>query len=175
MPSPLSPVKKGARSRRVVSMPRSPGQHRTAPSRRNTATALILHDFRTGPPQHDLPHQQQRRGGTTAQRERRSSAGLWGRSRRRSARRAWSGTKCQAQCDPTRRPSTNRQPRMTTATSPYVGWLRGFSGISQGFRAGFPSALRAARILAPRDYVFDESGLAGQVSVRDFLRVHLSP
>ena len=52
-------VKKRAPSRPAVFTARSPGQHRSAPSRRNTATGLILHDFRAGAPQHDPPHRPQ--------------------------------------------------------------------------------------------------------------------
>jgi hypothetical protein len=38
----------------------------------------------------------------------------------------------------------------------FAGRLRGFYGISLGFRAGFTAALRDAQILAPRGYVSDK-------------------
>ena len=99
MPPPHFPCQKGARSRRGISVARSPVRIGLPPrSRRYAATfdlrglsQLLRSSTATG-----------RNHCPTAPSERRSSVGLGDdQYRRRSARGAWSGTKHQARCDPT--------------------------------------------------------------------------
>jgi hypothetical protein len=77
--------------------------------------------------------------------------------RRCFARGTWVGAKTQARSDPTHQQSERCHPWPVPARPPlFAGRLRGFYGISLGFRAGFTAALRDAQILAPRGYVSDK-------------------
>jgi hypothetical protein len=133
LPVPISPVAGQRRERREAGR-RSPYRRRPPKQRAQPKKGLIARSSETRSRER-LDQSRCYRRATLAKEQRR------GGDPDAAARRAWLGAKTQARSDPTHQQSAGCQPGTSAADlAPSAGRLRGFWGISKGFRRGFRRA-----------------------------------